>query len=241
MAKSDLVQSLLRGMDLLRLAASHPQGMTLNELAGISGLQKTTAYNLLRTLCAREFLIKDRQNRFQLGPAVFEIAESGHSSLLQLRMKDALRAVHEKFPLDVLTLSILQSGLPRCVLRCSPDRPDELQQPANMNFPLYTSVTALALQAANPEKAAHIERQYPFEEYGEGMWGNKINFNRAKAETLKLGYCWRQMSERFSVAFIMPDGYVLGFRSEGVAEAEAQKREAAARQFKLQVWQEGEK
>ena len=42
MAQSDLVQSLLRGMELLRLAASAPEGMRLSELAEKSGLQKTS-------------------------------------------------------------------------------------------------------------------------------------------------------------------------------------------------------
>ena len=241
MAKSDLVQSLLRGMDLLRLVSARPQGMSLNELSAASGLQKTTAYNLLRTLCARNFLVKDQQNRFQLGPAIFELAESGHSSGLQSRLEEAFHTIHEKFPLDVLTVSALHSGMARCILRFSPDRPGELQHPANMSFPPYISVTALALQAANPEKAENIERQFPFEEYGEGMWGNRGNFNRAKSDALKLGYCMRQRENHFSLACILPDGYTLGFSCGEIPEEEVLKRYNAARVFKLQVWGENAK
>ena len=241
MAKSDLVQSLLRGLDLLRLAASRRDGMSLSELAAASNLQKTTAYNLLRTLCARDFLVKDSKNRFQLGPAVFELAAHGHTQDVMSKATEALRTLYEKFPNDVLTLSTMNGGTLRCVLRFSPDRPGELQQPANRTFPPYLSVTALALQAANPDKAENIERQFPFEEYGEGLWGSMFNFNRAKTETLQLGYCWRQSEERFSIAFIMPDGFALGFSGEGLAENEAARRQIAAQTFKQQVWQEVKK
>lgn len=236
MAQSDLVQSLLRGMDLLKLAASAPEGMRLSELARKSDLQKTTAYNLLRTLCARDFLVKDQHNRFQLGPAVFELAAASLATDLMNKAAEALKIVHQKFPQDVLTFSTLEGTTVRCKLRFSPDMPGEVQYPVNRTFPPYTSVTALALQAAAPHKSEAIERQYPFEDYGEGMWGAVYNFNRAKAETLKLGYCWRQSKERFSTAFIMPDGFVLGFGSEGIAEIEAPKRQTAARDFRRQVW-----
>lgn len=236
MAKSDLVQSLLRGMDLLKMAASAPEGMRLSELAEKSSLQKTTAYNLLRTLCARNFLVKDQHNRFQLGTAIFELAAASQTTELMNKAAAALKVIHKKFPLDVLTFSTLEGTAVRCKLRISPDQPNEVQYPVNRTFPPYISVTALALQAAAPHKAEAIERQYPFEDYGEGMWGALFNFNRAKAETLKLGYCWKQSAERFSTAFIMPDGFVLGFGSEGVAEIEAPKRLAAARNFRSQVW-----
>lgn len=236
MAQSDLVQSLLRGMDLLRLAASAPEGMRLSELAEKSGLQKTTAYNLLRTLCARDFLVKDQHNRFQLGPAVFEMAAASHTTSMMTLAGQAMRQLHEKFPLDVLTFSTLEGTEARCKLRFSPDRPGELQMPANRTFPPYISVTSLALQAAAPHKAENIERQYPFEDYGEGLWGSIFNFNRAKANTLKLGYCWRQSEERFSAAFIMPDGFVLGFGGEGIAETEGIRRHKAALEFRRKVW-----
>ena len=59
MANSDLVQSLLRGLDIVELLAAHPEGMRLNDLADATGLKKPTAHNLLRTLCARDFVAQD--------------------------------------------------------------------------------------------------------------------------------------------------------------------------------------
>lgn len=241
MAQSDLVQSLLRGLDLLRLVSSESRGMSLNELSQASGLQKTTAYNLLRTLCARDFLVKDEQNRFQIGPAVFDLAGSSHFRRIRSRMEEALRKLHKQFPMDVLTVSVLHNGEAKCVLRCSPDRPDELQHPINMSFPPYISVTSLALLAADPENGSLIERLFPFEEYGRGMWSSLKEFNAERAKTLKQGFCCRQQMTHFTAAFIMPEGHVLGFCSDGEAEVEIPKRQQGASKFRQKVWGDYEK
>ena len=241
MAQSDLVQSLLRGLDLLRLVSSGSRGMSLNELSRASGLQKTTAYNLLRTLCARDFLVKDEQNRFQIGSAVFDIAESSHFRRIRNRTEKALLELHKKFPMDVLTVSVLHNGEAKCVLRCSPDRTDELQHPINMSFSPYISVTSMALRAADPENGSQIEWLFPFEEYGRGMWSSMKEFNAERAKTLKQGFCCRQQMTRFAAAFIMPEGYVLGFNSDGEVEAEIAKRQQGACEFRQKVWGDYEK
>ena len=63
MPNSELVQSLLRGLDILQLIALKPEGARLNELAEAAQLNKSTLHNLLRTLAAREFVFKDSLNR----------------------------------------------------------------------------------------------------------------------------------------------------------------------------------
>ena len=76
MPHSDLVQSLLKGLDILQLISSNPEGMRLNELAGISKLKKPTLHNLLRTLAARDFVIKDPLNRYRIGDTLLQISQA---------------------------------------------------------------------------------------------------------------------------------------------------------------------
>ena len=66
MPHSELVQSLLKSLDLLKLISLKNSGVRLNELAAETGIKKTTLHNLLRTLCARGFLVKDNANRFKI-------------------------------------------------------------------------------------------------------------------------------------------------------------------------------
>ena len=80
MANSDLVQSLLRGIDLLKIISTRQEGARLNELAVLTGMKKPTLHNLLRTLAARGFVVKDEVSRFRLGPGLLEIVSSQRSA-----------------------------------------------------------------------------------------------------------------------------------------------------------------
>lgn len=74
MPRSDMVQSLLKALDLLRAVAESPDGLRLNELAERFSMSKSTVHNLLRTLRARGFLEQDAAGRWSTGPAVQELA-----------------------------------------------------------------------------------------------------------------------------------------------------------------------
>ncbi len=44
MANSDLVQSVVRALDIMKLVAASSRGMRLNEIAAAADLNKTTAW-----------------------------------------------------------------------------------------------------------------------------------------------------------------------------------------------------
>ena len=241
MPGSELVQSLLRGLELLQIAAAAPDGLTLSEIAEKAKLQKSTAYNLLRTLCAKGFLEKDSSGRFRTGIALTALVSGGRNAALLERAAAAMQIMQQKFPEDVLIFTELENGIAQVRLRCSPDRPGELQWWNNRHFPPYLSVTALALQAANPDQQELIEQRYPFEEYGEAVWGNADVFQNELKAIAARGYCWRQKIEQCAAAFILPEGFVLGCSSSGKSASEnatrqMEERRAAAKAFQKQVW-----
>lgn len=242
MPGSELVQSLLRGLELLQIVAAAPAGLTLSEISDKAKLQKSTAYNLLRTLCAKGFLEKTSDNRFVKGIALTALVSGGKDALLLEKAARALQIMQEKNPEAVLIFTALENGVAKVKLRFSPDRPGELQWWSNRHFPPYLSVTALALQAANPEQSALIEEQYPFEEYGEAIWGNEEVFQEELAKILHRGYCWKQKSNQIAAAFILPEGFVLGIsivRDKNSADPAKllETLSLAAEEFKSQVWQ----
>ena len=117
MPNSDLVQSLLKGLDLLKLVSLKKGGARLNELALETGIKKPTLHNLLRTLCARGFLVKDDQGRFHVGGTVLEIAENQQTAFRRTRAADFCVAIQRKFPDNVVTLAMLSGGDVRCIFR----------------------------------------------------------------------------------------------------------------------------
>ena len=234
MPKSELVQSVLRAAELLKSVSASPGGAGLTTLAQKNKLQKSTAYNLLRTLCAVDFLVKDEHNQFTIGPGLLKLAEHDYDSALQSSMEKALLELHKKFPADILTVSTFDHGVIRCVLRAAPDAPGSIIVNPGRTFPAYLSATGLALHCYW-EKI--IEQHYPFEDYGSDMWEQAAYFRKALQETRRNGYCWKQRGSNWAAAFVLPQGWVLGFSGSSTPVAkQVNMRHQAAKDFAAQVW-----
>ena len=236
MPRSELVQSLLRGLEILQLVASKPEGMRLNELVEATSLKKPTVHNLLRTLAAREFVVKDSLNRFSAGPAAAELAQQADKNAIEGKLSSRLLALAELFPGHVITVSTLQGSKIKCLMRVSSDLPGMVQKPAEQYFMPFVSVTAIALQAANPELESELEKSFPFEEFGIGKWGSEKRFAQLKTQVLKDGFCCHFTSDRSAVAFIMPDRLALGFSTRQKSVNMLEKYKAAAAEFRSSVW-----
>lgn len=237
MPHSELVQSLLRGLDILKLISSKPEGMRLNEIVEATGLNKSTIHNLLRTMAAREFVVKDALNRFTIGPAVVEMGDSVKKNDIQQKLKTELLKVAVSFPDHVVTVSTLKGNRIKCIMRVSPDFPDMVQTPAEQFFMPYISVTAIALQAANHDLGAVLERNYPFEEFGIGKWGSEKKFRALKEQVLKDGYCCQFLQGKTAAAFILPGAMALGFSTAGTTPGMLAKYQSAADELRRAVWE----
>ena len=237
MPNSDLVQSLLRGLDLLKHISSRTDGMRLNELTAVSGLKKPTVHNLLRTLAARGFVVKDTMNRFNIGPALYEIAGSGSLIRRQMKAQAVFVKLAQQLPESVITLSNLAVDSVRCLLRMSPDAPGELQRPVERFFTPYVTVSSIVLQSEYPLEAQRLEQHYPFDEYGIGMWGNLKKFEAAKARVVQEKYCCRISKGMVSIAFAMPECYALGFHFPIEDDFDVEKYRRIAAEFRNLVWE----
>ncbi len=237
MANSDLVQSLLRGLELVELLAGHPEGLRLNELAEKTGLKKPTAHNLLRTLCARDFAVGSGDGRYTAGPAFFAAAEQIRRSE---RLRDAERALLElacRFGGHVLTVATLTPGAVKCVLRVSPDLPGVVQHPESRTFMPYSSASAIVLQSTNPQEAATLESLYPFDEYGVGLWGDAAGFAAVRDRVLRERHFMRMdRNGHVALAFVMPECRSLGFSFQSNGEVKMDDYRQAAEFFRRRVW-----
>ena len=160
MPNSDMVQSVLKALDILRAATEAPNGVRLNELAEAMDLKKSTAHNLIRTLCARGFLVKDSANRFLPGVAIQELARLSRTNIALNEATKQLRLLRKAFPKATLTFSELAPNAIHCRLRMSADRPGEVQHPLECLYTPYVSATAVCLQATG-SNASEFERTSP--------------------------------------------------------------------------------
>lgn len=173
-ADGGLVQSLLRGLELLRLLAGAEEGLTLRELTTASGLKQGTAYKLLQTLLAAGYVSRtERPVHYFLGPAVFGLAASyQHRSLLQ-RAEVAVRELFAYLrPLNAnVVLTEALAGEVEIVLRMSPERPGTLEKPRGRVMTAYSSACSLVFQAFWTDRERREYRQrHPFWEEGAYLW-----------------------------------------------------------------------
>ena len=190
MPHSQLVQSLLRGLDILELVAASERGLALRDLTEHLGLKAPTAHNLARTLAARGFLQKTADPpRYLLGRAVLELARAQAGNALLRRAGAALRRLFRQIPGATVTLSQSAGGEVLTVLRISPERPGILERPHGRPMHPYGTASAVLFQTlwTEQERAAY-RRRYPFWEYGAHLWGGEVRLEKFLAAARRAGY-----------------------------------------------------
>lgn len=189
MANNDLVNSLLKGLDILRVIAENEGPVKLSELSALMGIKPTTAHNLIRTLCARDFLIKDNDNRYSLGPAVADIAQYYQDRGLQQKASTIMQDLVRQLEFSTITFAELIGPEIHLVMRYSPDRPFVLQKPQGQTFQPYANASGLAALAFSEDiKLEQLNVRYPYSEFGSHLWKEEEKLNNFLAQVKKQGY-----------------------------------------------------
>lgn len=182
MPRSDLVQSTLRSLNILDVVGQSERGLSLHDICEMLGLKQSTVYNLLRTLVARNYIMRTPAPiRYRLGGAVFRLADEAARHDLVMRAGGVLRQLRtdlvaelqgELAPDDDIAVAFAQAlgGEIRLLLRIRSDRPGVLTRPMSLMHP-YRSMSSLVYQAywTREERAAY-RRAHPFEEQGIPFW-----------------------------------------------------------------------
>ena len=96
-ASRDLVGSLERGLGVMEILASHPEGLTLTEMAEKAGLTRAGARRFLLTLVACGYAVQDGR-KFQLSSRLISVARTWvQGASLWTFAEPHMRAVSERF------------------------------------------------------------------------------------------------------------------------------------------------
>ena len=88
-------QTLDRGLRVLALLASHPNGLTVTELAGLVGVNRTVVYRLVTTLEQHGLARRDAAGRLHVGLGILALAR-GVQPVLRDLAGPVLRALAEE-------------------------------------------------------------------------------------------------------------------------------------------------
>ncbi len=173
MANSNLVNSLLKGLDILSLVG-RGDGMRLGEIASALEMKPPTAHNLVRSLLARGFLEKRSGNVLHIGPALLEIAASQEGDLLSSLAERELHWLYDRMPEGVLIFGIASSHEMKQIFRMTHERPRVLQRLQGDAYHPYASSAGLVGLAFSSESSRlKMEERRPFAEFGAHLWRSR--------------------------------------------------------------------
>lgn len=184
---TERIQSVDRAIDLLlAVAAAGPADAGVPALAKACGLNRATAWRLLKTLQARGMVAVDANGHYALGVTAVELggaagpdpliaaahpvlermcARTGETASLAMPVVGGLTYVDEVTPSAVLTASWLGRTVPlhatstgKALLAFLP--PAELRRALPAALPAYTDTTITALTQLDAELAATRARGY---------------------------------------------------------------------------------
>ena len=122
------MRALARGLSILSLYDVDHREWTIDEIAARTGLLRMTAYRMVRTLEAAEFLVRDTTtNQYHLGPAAITmayVAEDNSEFVEHARpyLEELLEGTGES-----VTLAVPVDGVPVCVSIVNSTRPFQRQ------------------------------------------------------------------------------------------------------------------
>ena len=97
MAHSDLIGSLVKGLEILKLVSNSENGLKVNEVAEAMGLKQPTCYNLVRTIVSCGFMEK-RGNRLVLGEELLQLLRRHSSNKFVVEAEKAMMSLYQKLP-----------------------------------------------------------------------------------------------------------------------------------------------
>lgn len=152
-----IVNSLARGLDILRCFSAVEPTLSNSEIAAYTGLPRSTVSRLTHTLVSLGYLrFNEETKRYQVGAAVLGL---GYAALVNLRIIDVARPHMQTFADTTRTLVSLatRDRLSMMYLEsCSSDSSLTFKMGRGVSMPMLSTSIGRAFLAAVPE----LERSY---------------------------------------------------------------------------------
>ncbi|WAL81833.1 IclR family transcriptional regulator [Pandoraea sp. XJJ-1] len=156
---SDVVRSAARVLDMLEYFAGLHGSATLATVTTVFGMPKSSAFGLLRTLCARGYLVRDEQGQYTLN-AYFREHGFGWGGDYVARWSALIEPVMERLAMELgetVSLGRLHDdGQVRLLKQALTNQPIRYEARVNGSYPAYCSAMGRVLLSMVSE--THRER-----------------------------------------------------------------------------------
>jgi IclR family transcriptional regulator, pca regulon regulatory protein len=188
---SATIQSLARGLSVLRLFAGSSQGMPLREVAALTGLKRPAMHKILSTLVESGFLEKtEAPVIYRLGDAAFEMGRVARECQLQQCAEQVIVELACRLPDATVTVARSMGGEVMTFLRVSPRLKGFVERPVDSAMNAYGSPASLLFQAYwTPEKCAAYRDHHCLSDFGGHTWKSLAEVDAFLSEVRRTGYC----------------------------------------------------
>ena len=145
------VRVLDRALSVLNFMAEERRPVGITEIAEATGLSKATVHRILATLQLHGVVLKDRESKYQIGPAVLLWAESHRraSSLLEIS-RPHLESLWE-LSKETVHLFVYENGAAYYLEKLESPHPVGMRSRIGARLSLYSTSAGKAILAALPE------------------------------------------------------------------------------------------
>lgn len=188
MPGSELVQSVVRALDILQLAGNSESGIRVIDAAEALNVKLPTAHNLIKTLVSRGFLRKNESGSYAIGASVIELTESSIKKSRFAEIEKAVRHIASEIPEAVVIFAEPSYGKIYSRIRMSPDIPGKFQTPNVPMLPYSTASGLLHMAFGSTELKHELMKEFPFHEHGIAIWKSIPALEEFMKDCVKLGY-----------------------------------------------------
>ncbi|MEV5411170.1 IclR family transcriptional regulator C-terminal domain-containing protein [Thermopolyspora sp. NPDC052614] len=142
-SSSDLTRKVVR--ILSALAQRGERGVRPVDIARVTGIPRPTVYRILRELMDSDFVAKAESGTYALGPAVFELALSAPTPILDIsRLRDVAQSLANRCG-DTVYVAVRQFDGVNYIIRAEGSYPLQTHVPVGTSRGLANSFTGIAL------------------------------------------------------------------------------------------------
>ncbi len=197
MAETKPVQSLLRGVEVLRLLVGAQHGMRLQELAQLMELKTPTVHNIVKTLSIAGLVEKLSSNHYAATLSLVELGDAVRHNRQHVEIEKLMRQLATTHKQAVINYARPSQTALAVVLRMSPDQPRVMQYPSGRQYPLYASATGLAfLSFASQEDVCAMREYHPFHDRATHHWKSPAELDSYLSKQRKQGYAETQFARQ---------------------------------------------
>lgn len=186
--RSEQVNSLVRGLEVLKAFGKHHEPMTITEVAGEVGLAPASARRMLLTLVELGY-VEQNGRRFRIGPKVLDLGYSYMSSMpiWQIALP-VLEQLSDTYRVSAAA-AVLDGADALYALRTNSHQPSSILISAGTRLPAHiTAMGRVLLASLTPERLDAVLSQVDFNQATERSVKSSTQLRKILDQVRKQGY-----------------------------------------------------